>query len=282
MDYYKILGVNKTATAEEIKKAYRTLAMKHHPDRSKTGADDEQFKIIGEAYAVLSDPIKRQEYDNPSRNMHSKFSSQGFHDMDDFMSQFFHQTNSFDDIFGHQFEKRKSPTIYSVTLSFWEAIFGVDKEFEVLDDNGKRKQMKISLPSALPDQANIAVNVNNQQIIIHVNVSPDVNFTRSGLDLFTEINIPMTKAILGGKITFPHWKHDYEVVIPPGTQHGQKLRLSKAGIKKDNLIGDIYLKCNIIIPKNLTDRQKAIFTEFAQTESVQTTSFENFRTWQKK
>lgn len=290
MDYYKILGISKNATEEDIKKAYRKLAMKHHPDRNKGDkSSEEEFKKIGEAYAILSDSSKRKEYDmRQAYGGKSHFSGGGsfnHEDIHDFMNQMFRGGHSpFDDIFGQSFgRQRQQRRIYSIRLSFWEAVFGVNKSIEILDENGVRQQIVIPFPAGIDDDITVGMETpDGKQFYFHVDIEPDPQFTRNHLDLHVEVDIPMSKAILGGELIFPHWEHNYEVKIPPGTQQGQVLRISNGGIKKDMFVGDLYLKCNIKIPTKLTKKQKEILEQYAKTEKENTSFFDTLKSsWSK-
>ena len=285
MDYYKVLGLTKEASIEDIKKAYRKLAMKHHPDRNKGDKiSEDEFKKINEAYATLSDSTKRREYDAKSSfngfHTHNGANSSGFRhthfadeNVDDFMRDFFNR-GSFSDIFGSHFNRK----IYSVTLNFWEAIFGTKKQFQIRDDNNNVANVMVQFPPGLDDGNEIEVHLEGgNKIYLNIRIIPDKNFTRDNLDLYTTIDIPLSKAMLGGTIKFPHWEKDFEINIPAGTQQGQLLRLSNAGIKKNIFSGDLYLKCNIVLPKKLTKKQKEILEEYAKTEKENTSFFDNLK-----
>lgn len=285
MDYYKVLGLTKEASIEDIKKAYRKLAMKHHPDRNKGDKDSEdEFKKINEAYATLSDTTKRKEYDMRSSfngfHSHTNSHSSGFRNshfseenVDDFMRDFFNR-DSFSDIFGAHFNRK----VYAVTLNFWEAIFGTKKQFQIRDENNNVANVIVQFPPGLDDGNEIEVHLEGgSKIYLNIRIIPDKNFTRDNLDLYTTIDIPLSKALLGGTIKFPHWEKDFEINVPAGTQQGQLLRLSNAGIKKDIFSGDLYLKCNIVLPKKLTKKQKEILEEYAKTEKENTSFFDNLK-----
>lgn len=299
MDYYTILGISKSANQEDIKNAYRKLAMKHHPDRNQGNKEaEDRFKKINEAYATLSDVTKRRDYDrvnestfNGFKNSHTHTNNQDFkntsfedEDIDEMMKNFFNQKSPFSDIFGQHFQqKSQQRRAYAVNLNFWEAIFGAEKQFEFMGDNNSRFSVRITFPPGLDDGTMLEVSINTgQKILLHISVTPDKNFTRDNLDLYASIDIPLSKVLLGGSIKFPHWEKEYEIEIPAGTQQGQLLRLSNAGIKKDIFSGDLYLKCNIIIPKKLTKKQKEILGEYAKTEKENTSFFDGIKnSWSK-
>lgn len=299
MDYYEILGVSKNATTDEIKKSYRKLAMKHHPDRNPGNKkSEEEFKKIAEAYATLSDEQKKSSYDfkleqesfvKNARHTHNKGTSGGFNhsfdsqeDISDFMRNVFGNRN-FNEFFDEQIVRKPRIKVYDIHLSFWEAVFGVSKFFEFVDDKGKKRSFNVAFPPAIEDGITLEVGMySHPPVHFKIHVQSDPYFTRDHLDLYTTIEIPMTKALLGGTMRFPHWDHTYDINIPIGTQNSQTLRLPNAGIKKDMFVGDLYLKCKIIIPKKLTKKQKEIIESFAATEKEDTSFLNSLKeTWNK-
>lgn len=294
MDYYKILGISENASEEDIKKAYRKLAMKHHPDRNQGAKmSEEEFKNINEAYSILSDPQKRKEYDLQRQfgfsNMGQGHSNhtRGFgfedHDINDFMNQMFGNRSPFNDIFEESFHRMRQRKVYQVSLSFWDAVWGTEKNFEFINEQNQRQTFTIQFPPALEDDTTLEVRIQNgKSILLHINIEDDPYFTRNHLDLHTEIELTMSQAVLGDKIIFPHWNKEYEVTIPAGTQHGQVLRLANAGVKKDVFTGDLYLKCKVIIPKKLTKKQKELLTEFSKTEKKENSFLSNLKDYWNK
>lgn len=298
MNYYEILGLTPEAKAEEIKKAYRKLAMQHHPDRNSGEKNsEEEFKKINEAYSTLSDPDKKKNYDfslhntgfngNPGAtgfNFHGNFSED---DINDLMRNMFRQHTGrpdFDDIFG--FHRARTQRIFSINLTFWEAIFGVEKSFNMIRNvSGTNKNFTINVhfPPGINDGEIVEVNIDNEITHVQVHIVEDERFVRDNLDLYTEVDIPMTLAALGGKFVFPHWSGDLEINIPEGLQNGQKLRLANAGIKREVFNGDLYLICNIVIPKKMTKKQKELLQQFSKLEKNNTnTVFDSLKkTWNK-
>lgn len=271
MNYYDILGIKQTAKQEDIKKAYRKLAMKHHPDRNhgKTNSDFE-FKKINEAYSILSDEIKKEEYDKKlayEKNMQNGFGFGGNEDLDDLVSSIFKNGpgNGFDEIFrgfggGSQFS-------YNVKLDFWEAAFGIKKILELkIPNTSTISKVEFNFPAATNNGDTFTLSVGNYNILLKVDVGTHPDFQRENLDLYTTVDIPMTTALLGGSINFLHWQKTLQINIPEGIKNGQIIRLASCGIKKDIFQGHLYLKCNILIPQKLTAKQKELLTQFAQLE----------------
>lgn len=280
--YYEILGVSEKATDEEIKKAYRKMAMKWHPDRNQNNkAAEEKFKEIKSAYEILSDSYKRKEYDL-SRNPKSQSSNKS----NNFNGSFEQQFNDFfkdhfSDVFG-----QNNPNILQAEMhvSFWEAIFGCKKQFEMqyVKNGVQRLTVSINLPAGINNEEVLIIEVNGMRVHLTIYINPDARFTRNNLDLFTTIDIPFTMATLGGSIIFPHWEGELQVEIPPGIQPHQRLLLANKGIKREMFVGDLYLSFNIIVPKKLTPKQKELLQTFRETEKEPPKFFDGIKdAWNK-
>lgn len=266
MTYYDILGIKDTAEQDDIKKAYRKLAMKHHPDRNHGKSTSEsEFKKINEAYSILSDDIKKENYD---RNL--AYEKQSFYnepDLDDLVSSIFKNGagNGFDEIFrgfNNNFQ-----SIYNVKLDFWEAAFGIKKTLDLkIPNNSTNSKIEFSFPAGTNEGDTFSVLVGKQKILIKVDVGTHPDFKRENLDLYTNIDIPMTTALLGGSINFVHWEKTLQINIPAGIKNGQIIRLASCGIKKEIFQGHLYLTCKIVLPQKLNARQKELLEEFAKLE----------------
>lgn len=281
MDFYKILNVKKDASQEEIKKAYRKLAMKHHPDRNQNDKkSEEKFKEIQTAYDTLSDPEKRLAYDlGNSGNQYNRQNNQQYEQRaEDFFRQ--HFSEMFEDQFSNIFRQREYIQQIELTINFWEAIKGVTKTFELgFNENNKIKtyEIKLTIPPGSDNGDKFIINVNNQKIQIFLSVIPDKNFQRDNLDLFFKVDIPFNLAALGGKVIFPHWDGDLEITLPSGLNNGNKVLISNKGIQKGLFIGDLYLIVNVTIPKILNEEQKEILKKFSDTEKTKKSWFENIK-----
>lgn len=290
MNYYETLGVKQNATEEEIKQAYRKMAMKFHPDRNQGNhKSEEKFKSINEAYTVLSNNSKRRDYDQSQNTHQSSFN--GFNnqhsfsedDINDFTRNFFNQ-HGFSD-FNRAFNQTRQRKIVEINISFWEAIFGVDKIFEIIIHKNKTKEKKtinVKIPPGTDNKTTFSTEIEGIEIFIHVSVMNDDKFYRENLDLYTEIEIPFTTAALGGVIKFPHWKGEIDIIVPPGTQHDDYIHIHNCGINKPPYIGDMHLKCRIAVPKKLNKKQKEALQNFAEIEKLNTSIFDNLKTkWNK-
>ncbi len=274
-DYYDILGVDKTASADEIKKAYRRLALEWHPDRHKDDKEtaEKKFKEINEAYQVLSDPQKRSAYDQFGHSAFSPggaagfsgspFSQSGqwgpftytytttggspfegfdFGDPFDIFEQFFG---------GSPFARTRRIPRYSITLDFMEAVEGCEKEIVV---EGRKRKVKI--PAGIDEGSRI----NFGDFMLSVNIRPHPIFERDGADIYVRVDIPYSLAVLGGEVEVPTLDKEVKVRVRAGTQSGTMMRLRGGGIKKIHSVsrGDFYLKFNILVPEKLDRKQKEI------------------------
>lgn len=284
-DYYDILGVTKSASADELKKAYRKQALEWHPDRHKDDKEpaEKRFKEINEAYQVLSDSNKRAAYDqyghqafspgggagagNPftggfggqggpftytytAGNGQNPFGNADFGDPFDLFAQFFGGGSPF----GGQ---RRATPRYSMTIDFMDAIKGVTKEVSI---DGKKKKIKI--PAGIYEGASI----NFDDFILSVNIKPHEVFERDGEDVYVRVSIPFSLAILGGEISVPTVEDEVKIRIRPGTQSGTMVRLRGKGAPRlrANGNGDEYVRIQILIPDKLSREQKEIVEELQE------------------
>lgn len=343
-DYYKILGVSKNASTEEIRKAFRNLALKYHPDRNPGDKEAEKrFKEINEAHEVLTDPKKRQRYDALGENWEQfaragPFGGRtyqvnwedfgqigGFSDFfksifgDLFMGAQVHRGGEGWDLFGGQAGRRRartSPFMHD-DLDFETARQSVDVEQEMeitLQEayRGGRRKLRVNSPSPcsacgggwrartclachgtgmttrereldvkipagirdgaklrLEGEGNIGPDGSRGDLYLKIRIAPHERFERDGDDLFVTVDVPLTRAVLGGEIDVPTMDGSVKMKILPGTQNGQKYRLKGQGmpILKGKGTGDMYARINVILPKKLSARQKELFMELAKLES---------------
>lgn len=276
-DYYQILGVAKTATAEEIKKAYRKLALEFHPDRNKSKEADAKFKEGTKAYEVLSDPQKRQAYDQygaaafeqggaggpggpfggfgaqggPFSYSYSTGGGQGdfggFSDPFEIFEQFFGGASPFG-------SRQRRPT-YSLRISFDDAVHGAEKEVTI---DGKNQKIKI--PAGVDNGSRVRFG----EYDVLMEVQPDAYFHREGSDIVTEDEISFATASLGGEISVRTIGGNVMLRIPAGTQPNALFRLQGRGVPhvRGTAKGDHYVRIKIVVPKNLSKRQKELLSEF--------------------
>ena len=283
-DYYDVLGVSRNASLEEIKKAYRKLALEWHPDRNKSPQAEERFKEINEAYEVLSDPEKRAAYDQfghaaftpggmggfegfpggftrtykkgPFTYTYTTFGSSPFEGFGFDFEGFSDPFEIFEQFFGGSpFRETRQIPRYGLTLSFLEAAKGCEKE--IIIDGKKRK---IRIPPGVEDGTRIKFS----DFYVTIDVKPDKIFRREGDDVFVNQEISLGTAILGGVIEVPTIDGPVKLKIRPGTQPGTLVRLRGRGIKHLHSYGrgDQYVRLLVKIPEKLTPRQKELIKEF--------------------
>lgn len=281
-DYYSILGLTKSASDQEIKKAYRKLALQYHPDKNKGDKKaEEKFKEVTKAYEVLSDPQKKQTYDQfgaaafeqgspfgsggpfggaqggqygPFTYTYSSnggdfggFDFGGFSDPFEIFEQFFGGANPFG-----RAQRRET---YSLTISFMEAVKGVEKRV-----NLGGKTVNIKIPAGVDDGSRIRFG----EADVVVDVTPDQKFQRRGYDIVSEEEVSFSNAALGETLEVETVQGNVKIKIPAGTQPETLIRLRGKGVKmlRSNSFGDHYVKIKVMVPKNLNTRQKELLKEF--------------------
>ena len=287
IDYYKILGVDKKASEEDIKKAYRKLARKLHPDLNPNDKEAHQkFQQINEANEVLSDPEKRKKYDQYGKDWQhaEQFEQQR-------RSQRQSQYQGGDPFSGH------ADSDFS---DFFESLFGGSARSRQTKFKGQdyNAELRLNLTDVMKThQQTLTVNGKNIRITIPAGIengqviklkgygAPGVNggppgdlyitfsianhpqFKRSGNDLYTIATIDLYTALLGGETTIDTLNGKVKLKVNPETQNGTKIRLKGKGIpvyKKEGEAGDLYVTYEIRLPTNLTEQQKALFTELSK------------------
>lgn len=245
MDYYSILDIPKTASHDEIKKAYRKLAMKHHPDRN--GGDDTQFKKIQEAYDVLIDSDKRQQYDNPFSNQQQFGFNTGNQDFDSIFSQFF----------GRRPPPHNQIQTFrtSVTVSLVDAFKGSSHVMQLSTPSGN-KVININVPPGIETGDSIRYDniIENAVLLVQFVVLPDLRFDRKGSDLYSNHPISVLELIVGTKFKFATIdQRTLEVKVTPKTQPYMQLRIPKAGMPdKKGGHGDQIILLQPFIPDNIS------------------------------
>ena len=278
-DYYDILGVDKKASQAEIKKAYRALALKYHPDKNKEKEATERFKEVTAAYEVLSDSKKRQTYDqygHAAFDQAAGFGGAGGPFGQTHKSGPFTYTYStsgggspfggfsdpfeiFEAFFGSGSPFRRGPQLirYSFTLDFMEAVKGCEK---TIIHKGKEK--KIKLPAGVSDGTRIKFS----DFYVSIDVKQDETFKRDGYDVLVDKRISFSLAALGGQVEVPTIKGNIKIKIRAGTQSGTLVRLRSKGIPHPNSSykGDQYIRLIVQIPEKLTREQKRLLEEFSR------------------
>jgi len=286
-DFYKVLGISKSASPDEIKKAYRKLALQYHPDRNKGKEAEEKFKEVNQAYEVLSDPQKRQTYDQfgsaafeqggptgqgpfgaggpfggfggqqgPFTYTYTTggqgpqgfdFGGGGFSDPFEIFEQFFGGASPFG--------RAQRRTTYQLTISFMEAVNGVTKRVELA---GKTQTIKI--PAGVDNDSRIRFG----DYDVVVEVTPDRRFRREGYDIVSDKEISFAQAALGDTIEVETVQDNIRIKVPAGTQSETVIRLRGKGVKmvRGSGHGDHYVRIKVTVPKNLSAHQKELLKEF--------------------
>lgn len=295
-DYYKILGVEKSSSQNEIKKAFRNLAKKYHPDLNPN--DDkaqEKFKEVNEAYEVLGDEEKKKKYDtfgssydfaggqnfDPSKYGYS-YSTSSNGDFSDFFSTIFGGSAgasrgfNINDLFGggraSGFGKRKESQRQSfdteLRLSLEECYTGTTKEV-TLNYNGEKKNLSIKVPKGIFPGKKLKVKGEkwgiNGDILFKIILIEDKRYLLDGLNIITKVDLLPWEAALGTKVIVNTLSGKIKVTIPEGMVGGKRIRVPGKGYRdtKDN-IGDLYVEANIVNPPSLSDEEQRLYEELSR------------------
>jgi curved DNA-binding protein len=296
-DYYKLLGVKKTASDDEIKKAYRKLAMKYHPDKTKGDKTaEETFKKISEAYAVLSDKEKRQEYDTyGSSGFQQRFTQEdifrGF-DFGDIFKEFgLGDAFSFGGgrgsfsfgggrgAYAQQQQRRQikgNDLEYEIPLTLQEIAAGTTKTVS-LRHGGHSEQVTVKIPRGMLSGKKLRLSGKgepspfggpNGDLYIRSRLVADPVFKPDGYDLHMDREIKLTEAINGSRLSIPTLDgKTLNLKIPPGTQHKTRMRLPGHGLPhmKGSSKGDLYVHIHVHMPRQLTTLQKELIDQLSET-----------------
>ena len=245
-DYYAALGVPKTATADEIKKAFRRLASQHHPDK---GGDTQKFQTIQEAYATLGDEQKRAEYDNPRPQFGRFHGTPGGVNINDIFGQ----------MFGHQFAQQHQPRRSQVRMTLWISLLDVatgGKRTVSLGTQSGVSAVEIEIPLGINDADNVqyeGIGPGGSDLVVQFRINPDRTWQRDGLNLTQEVRIDIWNLILGGDLTIDTLTNKTLTArIPERTQPGTSMRLRGQGLRdRAGNTGDIFVKLQAQIPDHI-------------------------------
>ncbi|HIG65960.1 MAG TPA: J domain-containing protein [Methyloprofundus sp.] len=301
-DYYKVMGIGKEATQAEIKRAFRKLARKYHPDVSKEKDAEDKFKEVGEAYEVLKDPKKRAVYDQLGANW--KSGQAGFEPPPDWDAGFeFHggtqtgdQANAadFSDFFASLFGQqtggfqgshqarhtRGEDSHTKVFIDLEDAYHGASRNLtlrtSVLGADGrpeiKSRTLNIKIPKGIKEGQNIRLQGQGSpgtaegkagDLYLKIEFNPHPNYKVKGLDVSLELPITPWEAMLGAKVQIPTPAGKVDLTIPAASSSGKRMRLKGRGIPA-KIAGDFYITLEIILPDKLNEREKSLYQALQQ------------------
>lgn len=299
IDYYKVLGVSKSATTAEIKKAYRKLARKYHPDVNPNDKTAEQkFKEINEANEVLGDPEKRKKYDKYGKDWQHGEAYEQAQRQQQSQRQYQHHASGgfegasfsegdFSDFFESMFGGGGATRGRGRSAGFRGQDFNAELQLDLRDvyETHKRilnvngKNIRLTIPAGVENGQVIKIagkggpGVNggpNGDLLIQFNIGNNTKFKRDGSDLYSTETIDLYTAILGGEITVDKFDGKVKLKIKPETQNGTKVKLKGKGFpvyKKEGHFGDLYITYNIEMPTKLSAKEKALFNELKNLKS---------------
>jgi molecular chaperone DnaJ len=279
-DFYKVLGVDKKAAADEIKKKYRALARDLHPDKTKGDvAKEEQFKAVSEAYEILSDAKKRAEYDE-ARSLFAKGGFRaptGGQQGGDFGDIF--GSGNPQDIFANLFGgggrrgPRKGQDLQTeATITFRESVFGTTLDLRLGMDRGQSQNISARVPTGVTDGAKIRVKGKGSpgeagpgDLFIQLHVKPHPIFGRKGENLTITLPITFAEAALGADVKVPTITgEDVTVRIAPGTPTGRTLRVKGRGVTKGSTTGDLLVTVEVQVPQRVDGKALDALKKFAE------------------
>jgi len=276
MDYYSILGVPRGASEDEIKKAYRKLAMTHHPDR---GGDQAKFQQIQEAYATLGDAGKRQQYDNPQ--------PQFGHHPNGFQFNF-NTGNPFEDLFAqfgmggqdpfahmHRQQRRNKDLRVRISVSLADTLNDQEKIISVQTSNGERQTVNVRIPRGVTNGSsikypglgdNMFATIQRGDLYVTFVVEEDPYYQVHGMDIVYMLKINALDAIMGTTADVPSLEGKvFNINIPAGTAHGSKFRIPNQGLYQINhngqIRGSLIVAVELIIPKASTTEQITLLSQ---------------------
>jgi molecular chaperone DnaJ len=280
-DFYKTLGVDKKAAADEIKKKYRALARDLHPDKTKgDAAKEDKFKAVSEAYEILSDDKKRAEYDE-ARSLYERGGFRPPHGGGaqgaDFSEMFGggNPQDIFANLFGGGARRgpRKGQDLQTeATISFRESIFGTTLDLRLATDRGLAQNISARVPVGVHDGAKIRVKGKGAageagpgDLFILLTVKPHPIFSRAGENLTLNLPVTFTEATLGADIKVPTLSgDDVTVRIAPGTSNGRTLRVKGRGIVKGSTTGDLLVTIQVQVPQRVDEKAAEALKQFAE------------------
>ena len=300
-DYYQVLGVARGASDKDIRNAYRKLARKFHPDLNPNDkASEAKFKELSEAYEVLADPGKRKKYDRFGHEWQQVEAAEragvnvggpgGFRGSPGARNVNFGATIEADDL-GDLFEqllggrgargRRNGPVRgqdvdYPISISLEEAFAGTLRTIQIQQPDGGFQTLEVKIPPGVTDGSRVRVAGKGEpgraggasgDLYLVVSVQPNARFRREGNDLYTTVDVPLLKAVLGGEVFVPTPRGTQLALrLPSETQNGQRFRLAGQGMPRlgSEARGDLYAEIRVVLPSKLSERERRLFAELAE------------------
>jgi len=300
-DYYKVLGLSKTASADDLKKAYRRLARKYHPDLhqgSKKEEMEKKFKELNEAYEVLSDEDKRKKYDqygfrwkDAEAYEQARQKAGGAQPGGEWRTVYTEgEAGDFGDLFGHLFgrgARKEGPSFRgfamagadleaNVQLTLPEVLQGTSRRLTLTDPNGKLQNLEVRIPKGVQDGERVRVKGKGAHgqgggpsgdLYLNVNLTPHPVFRPEGSDILVNLPVWPWEAALGTEVEVPTLTGPVRLKIPPGSQSKQKMRLKGKGLPtRSGSNGDQLVVLDIVLPASVSTEEKSLFEELAKLE----------------
>ncbi len=275
MNYYDILGVARDSSAEEIKQAYRKLAKKHHPDN---GGDEEKFKQINQAYSIIGDQQKRQQYHNDADHRSHFQQRSSTDEFNEFMKSVFGASAGFHH---SQYTQPKNKDLRAIIELDLQSIATAQQRILHLNTGRSERTVQVDIPAGINNNATLKYAGYGQDILtkappgdllITIRIREHARFTRNGANLYSSLTVDAIDAMLGSTQEFTTLDNNkISVQVPSGVQPGQLLRIQHRGLPKvnDKLNGDLFLSIAVSIPKDLTDHQKQLLTQIKTSADVE-------------
>ncbi len=299
-DYYEVLGVSRSASPEEIQKAYRKLARKYHPDINKTKEAEDRFKEINEANEVLSDPEKRKKYDTLGANWKAgqefrpppgweqaggfDFNGGGMNGFSDFFEAFFGGGGFGAQGFGGQSfgaqgfggqgfggggaRRARGPEAVEAQfeISIEDAFNGATKQIQLRDESGKTRSLTVKIPAGTTEGTTmkLAGKKGEGDVFLKVRLAPHARYSVADHNLIVRLPVAPWEAALGAKVDLQLPDGGIKLSVPPGSQSGGKLRVRGRGLpKRGGERGDVIAELKVVVPTDLTASEREIFEKLA-------------------
>jgi DnaJ-class molecular chaperone len=294
-DYYDVLGVDRKADVKEIKKAYRRLARKYHPDLNPDDAKAAaKFNEISEAHEVLTDPEKRRKYDQFGHAAFSQGGGPGFEGgftgspfgdfrfTGGFGEGFGNMGDFFGDLLGGQRRSREprgpqkgQDIVYTLELEFRDAFQGLDATIQIPRPTGKNERVLVNIPAGVDTGSRVRLKGKGEpglnggpegDLIIQTKVREHPFFTRKGPNVYCTVPLTFTEAALGATVRVPTLEGSAALTIPAGTQSGRSFRLKERGMPRLQGAGrgDLYVAVTVHVPTDLSEDARELLEEFAK------------------